>query len=140
MCTVIERLLGLEAVELLRHEDVAAAYWKLMGNDRFCHVWIDDKGISTGATCFKCNITCPDRLCPIPDPIPGSLADVAFEMRSKLTDEQWQIGIRAVYCIVYEQDDVDEYGVNTDAIMWAGAHATAKQLVIAAVLGVRGQE
>ena len=72
--------------------------------------------------------------------IPGSLAGVAFEMRDACTDKYWQIGIRAVYCEVYGFRPHDEYGLNTDAIMFGGTRATPEQWIIAAVLAFEAQD
>jgi len=79
----------LDAKDLLKHEGVIAAYWGLLGEpkDHWRH-------ISDYMTCVKCKSTlirdCPGGMlrweghCLVPDPIPGSLADVAESMRIAL--------------------------------------------------------
>lgn len=118
---------------------ITDTYWSMKGVTEFAH---DCKpvdfvtGFPTKAwECSKC-LTRKDwgelsnNNCPIPDPIP-LCCDWALAgfMRSKLTDEQWQDGMRHVYCEEFQLENINEYGLNTDALMWAANRATAEQWI-----------
>ena len=75
----------LNSTDLLAEPRVVAAYWELKGKTEFAH-----KGGYVGFDkCSKCLIECEGKddcplcshPCSAPDPIPGPIERVAFEMR-----------------------------------------------------------
>ena len=91
MDKLIKELLSVPESQLLQHEKVVAAYWELKGTTKHKHTITPFK---QGCTKCGCKIKEADRPnggmpifkwdgspeCSVPDPIPGSLADVAEDM------------------------------------------------------------
>ena len=96
MDKLIKELLAVPEGELLHHEKVVAAYWGLKGKKHHTH-----ELYYMVAHCYKCGTKLvrdciggparwEDTRCPIPDDIPGSLADVAFEIRWASDYDAWE--------------------------------------------------
>ena len=115
----------LESKNLLSEPEVVEAYWGLIGRPTD-HVYINDICI----WCHKGKDFKPGSICNPrrnePRPIPGSLPDVAFELRDASSK-------RGVWICEY----MDEDFLTVDAWHWVAHHATPKHWVIAAVLAWR---
>ena len=115
----------LESIDLLSEPRVINAYWGLKGVSEWPHGSVqveireDSDGLYELRACPKCGAMWtwhtkhgerdyPYELCRVPDPIPGSLADVAFAMRDAAMSierklETWDYNVR----LVMDTDGVD---------------------------------
>ena len=91
-------LLKLSDEELLKHKDVVDAYYAMMPFEKWMHnteqvkIGQDSSGLYAEERCSKCGATwvyhtiygyCDcDFKCSVPDPIPGPIERVAFQMRN----------------------------------------------------------
>ena len=80
----------LKCKDLTNNKRVIAAYWALRKRMYWPHKWQGacthgNYPVSNDCECYKCSLLKRDWTekddCKVPDTIPGSLADIAFEMR-----------------------------------------------------------
>ena len=124
-----EQLLKMSDDELLIA--AASAYWGLMGVTKFRHR--DDKIICRDG-CSKCLAECDGHKncalctqdCPVPDPIPGCIEKVAFQMRDACD------GFKGMYWATELDKVFDANRRRSSAHLLA--NSTAKQWIIAGML------
>ena len=127
----------LESDNLLAEPDVVVAYWRLRGKTRWKHDVYSHKAHQV--CCSKCGEQCQERYssklyrfpCFVPDPIPGSLADAAEEMRDACQRNEIAGGKG------HWNKELGNITGNGDT--YNLLFATVKQRIIAAVLAERGQ-
>ena len=124
----------LECTDLLANERVIKAYWGLKGGgyDHRIEKYGEDKTktqcVHDLLYCAKCSIKGRklDASCPVPDLIPGSVADVAFAMRDALGDSRdtWQQIMRLIASGMWPDDHAE----------WVEVYSQPEHWIIAAVL------
>ena len=118
------------------------AYWGLKGVSEWPHASVqveireDSDGLYELRACSKCGVMWtwhtkhgehdyPYELCRVPDPIPGSLADVAFAMQLYVNKEMFERQLAHLY---------EEVAINDVGFRTYGIFVGPTQRIIAAVL------
>ena len=133
----------LKCKDLTNNKRVIAAYWALKKRTYWPHRWQGawtqgNYPVSNDCECYKCLLLKRDWTekddCKVPDPIPGSLADIAFAMRDACDANIW---IEKLIDLITERDM--RGGIDGRTTYWKALKISTKnEWIIAATLAWEG--